>query len=242
MKKIIGVYKITNMINNLCYIGISKDIYNRWKGHKHYYLKHKEDKNHHNKLYNAMKLYGIDNFKFEIIEILETLDIKLLKDKEKYWINYYDSYNNGYNLTIGGDIGGFDRNGENHPNHKLTIEDVIDIRTRYNNHERRKEVYELYKNKIKEKGFINVWQGCTWKDIMPEVYTKENKEFHKHNCANIEESNGRVKLTKQEVYDIRLRRKNGEKFSEVYKDYSNKIKKRYFKNIWHYVNWKNVIV
>ena len=35
---------------------------------------------------------------------------------------------------------------ESHPSHKLTKQDVIDIRTRYNNQERKNEVYEDYKN------------------------------------------------------------------------------------------------
>ena len=240
--EIIGVYKITNKINNLCYIGISKNINKRWKDHKKYYLKHVETKNNHNKLYNAMKLYGINNFSFEIIESFETLDLQKLKDREIYWISYYDSYNNGYNLTIGGDIGGFDRNGEKHPNSKLSLEDVIDIRTRYNNKERRKEVYELYKHKISESGFVKIWQGGTWKDIMYDVYTEENKKFHKHNCSNKGIQNGRSKLSENDIVNIRLRRKKGENFSKVYEDYSNIISKRYFKNLWHNVNWKDIIV
>lgn len=175
MKEIIGVYKITNIINNLCYIGISKDIYNRWKYHKQYYIK----KN--NKLYNAIKIYGINNFKFEIIETFQELNIELLQNREIYWIDYYNSYNNGYNSTIGGSIKLFNMNGENNPNHKLNLNDVIDIRKRYNNHERKKYVYELYKNKIKFRGFEKVWQGLTWKNIMPEVYNSKNKKFHKYN-------------------------------------------------------------
>lgn len=55
--------------------------------------------------YNAIKKYGFNNFKVEIIE--ECNDI-LLNEKEKYWIAYYDSTNRekGYNIQEGG---------ENHP-------------------------------------------------------------------------------------------------------------------------------
>lgn len=47
-----------------------------------------------------MSEYGLENFKVELIEIVPYQ----LKDKvEQYYIQYYDSYNNGYNVTIGGD-------------------------------------------------------------------------------------------------------------------------------------------
>lgn len=73
---------------------------------------------------------------------------------------------------------------ESHPSHKLTKQDVINIRIRYNNQERKNEVYEDYKNLIGESGFHKIWNGDTWKNIMPEVYTIANKNFHKHNTSN----------------------------------------------------------
>ena len=77
---------------------------------------------------------------------------------------------------------------------------------------------------------------------MPEVYTEENKEFHKHNTANSGSQNGRSKLTEQEVFNIRTRRKNGEKLSDVYADYSDRMTYKSFSNVWTYQNWKNIIV
>ena len=47
-----------------------------------------------------MRKYGIDIFS---IDIIEEVPIEQLSDKEQYWIQYYNSYNNGYNATIGGD-------------------------------------------------------------------------------------------------------------------------------------------
>ena len=131
---------------------------------------------------------------------------------------------------------------ESHPNHKLTKQDIIDIRTRYNNQERKNEVYEDYKNLIGESGFHKIWNGDTWKNIMPEVYSIENKNVHKHNTSNQGSKNGRSKMTEQDVYQIRLRRKNGENIREVYKDYSNKLTYGSFTNIWSYQNWKNIVV
>lgn len=90
----IGIYKITNKINNHCYIGQSKNIEERWKHHRNFPLK-----NSKYPLYLAFVKYGIDNFSFEV---LEECSIDELDDKEIKYINQYDSYNNGYNQTKGG--------------------------------------------------------------------------------------------------------------------------------------------
>lgn len=50
---------------------------------------------------NAIRKYGIKNINFDIIDYAN--DIKELKELEKYWIEKLDTYNNGYNLTLGGD-------------------------------------------------------------------------------------------------------------------------------------------
>ena len=58
------------------------------------------------KLYNAIKKYGIENFRYDIIiQIVESDKFKLrekLNELEIYYIEKYDSYNNGYNMTLGG--------------------------------------------------------------------------------------------------------------------------------------------
>lgn len=51
------------------------------------------------KIYKAMREFGVENFKFETIEICEN---DQLDEKEKYYIQLYDSKNNGYNEAIGG--------------------------------------------------------------------------------------------------------------------------------------------
>ena len=90
----IGIYKITNKINNHCYIGQSINIEQRWQGHRSDWKK-----GVCYPLYLAFTKYGIENFSFEIIE---ECSLELLNEKEVYWIEYFDSFYNGYNQTLGG--------------------------------------------------------------------------------------------------------------------------------------------
>lgn len=93
----IGIYKITNKINNKKYIGQSINIEARWKEHLANIHSDKQ-----NLIYKAMRKYGVENFIFEVIEICNEDD---LDKKEIFWIKHYDSYNNGYNMTLGGQEG-----------------------------------------------------------------------------------------------------------------------------------------
>ena len=69
-------------------------------------------------------------------------------------------------------------------NHILNEEDIINIRTRYNNKEPRWQVYQDYKHLISLDTFVHIWKGKTWSWCMPEVFTKENIEWHKNHFGN----------------------------------------------------------
>ena len=85
------IYKITNLIDNKVYIGLTtRTVEARWKEHCRHGSQQIDD---------AIQLYGIENFQ---IETLEECDESILDDREKYWIDYYDSFKNGYNNTYGG--------------------------------------------------------------------------------------------------------------------------------------------
>lgn len=90
------VYKITNLVNNKVYIGITTtSIEKRWKEHK------KEINNRKHSLYCAFKKYGRENFSIEKIDTATS--INELQQKEIEYINFFNSYKNGYNMTHGGD-------------------------------------------------------------------------------------------------------------------------------------------
>lgn len=114
-----GIYQIKNIINNKSYIGQSTDINKRIAKHKTSLRQNKHDNLY---LQNAYNKYGEDNFVFNI---LCKCDFNELDDKEIFYIKQYDSYNNGYNLTQGGDYNpNFNKYGKDNPSTKYTLWDT----------------------------------------------------------------------------------------------------------------------
>lgn len=92
------IYKIWNDINNKVYIGkTSRNLEIRFS--EHLWASQREYKNR--PLYDAMNKYGQEHFFIE--KVAECKTNEELSELEIKWIAYYDSYNNGYNATIGGD-------------------------------------------------------------------------------------------------------------------------------------------
>lgn len=90
------IYKITNKINGKAYIGKTEfSVERRWKEHL---SESKKPRCSKRPLYRAINKYGSDNFTVEILE--ETKDAE---NREKYWIELYQTYSKGYNATKGGD-------------------------------------------------------------------------------------------------------------------------------------------
>ena len=88
-----GIYKITNTINNMCYVGQAANLADRWKQH----IKRGvgAETPTRNKLYPAMQEYGVENFTFEVIE---ECDRSLLDKQEDYWQDYFKAKEFGYSI------------------------------------------------------------------------------------------------------------------------------------------------
>ena len=90
-----GIYKITNKLNNKCYIRQSANIEMRWIAHIQYIQKIDGEDNY---FYQQVRKYGIINFTFEIIE---ECSIDQLNEREKYWFKQYNCLKpNGYNSQV----------------------------------------------------------------------------------------------------------------------------------------------
>lgn len=201
----IGIYKITKKSNGKSYIGQSVDIERRFKEHKY-----KKDI----PIEIAIQKYGEDAFTYEIVEECELSE---LDKKESYWIDYYDSYNKGYNCNEGGGV----FSGENNGRACLTEEEVTYIRECYNNHLRRKDVYEQFQDKITFNSFARIWDGSTWTHIKPEVYTQENKDYYSRHATDGEKSESAA-FTNEEVSNLRKRYVN-ETARQIYPNVKERI-------------------
>ena len=95
-ENICGIYKITNIKNQMCYIGQAKDMRKRLNEHLKKGLG--IDTPQGNKLYQAMLEDGIDSFTFEL---LEECSEEELNSKERYYIELYNSIDYGYNSQSG---------------------------------------------------------------------------------------------------------------------------------------------
>jgi group I intron endonuclease len=94
-----SIYIIKNKINDKVYIGqTTMTVHERFMSHKKSsVLKQRSTY----KLYNAMNKYGVDNFYVETLE--ENVPLEKLDELEIKYISQYNSYNDGYNSTPGGD-------------------------------------------------------------------------------------------------------------------------------------------
>jgi len=97
-KNKVGIYKITNELSGLSYIGQASNIALRIYQHLHSSISETAS-DYDYPLHRAFRKYGSDNFSFEI---LEECDKATLNDREMYWIAFYDTFKNGYNQTAGG--------------------------------------------------------------------------------------------------------------------------------------------
>ena len=88
-----GIYKITNVNNQMCYVGQAVNIAERWRQHIKRGMGAETPTK--NKLYPAMLQEGVQNFTFEIIE---ECDRTLLNDREDYWQDYFKAKEFGYSI------------------------------------------------------------------------------------------------------------------------------------------------
>lgn len=109
------IYKYTNLINGMVYIGQTKQTLEQRD------YKHQTQLEDNTYFHRALKKYGRKNFSLELIE--DNIPFNELDKKEKYYIDYFDSFyttGKGYNLTGGGQWGSGTQ--------KLTIKQVNEIK------------------------------------------------------------------------------------------------------------------
>lgn len=212
VKKVRGIYKVTNKINGKVYIGQSVDIGRRWRQH----MTAEDDIYFH----KAIQKYGVENFEWEVIEKCKKSE---LDERESYWIEYYDSFNKGYNCTRGGGgcsgeansnwKGGISLDPEYSKKHyeankekisekakeyyKENKEKINERMKEYNKQhykddkERKKEYYEANKDKIKEK-------AKEYREVNKEKEKERHRQYYE---ANKEKAKEYYEANKEKVLE-----------------------------------------
>lgn len=94
------IYKHTSNESKKSYVGMTKyTMEKRWQGHLD-----KVNEGSQTHFHNAIRLYGKDNWTHEVI-VSDINDAEEAQALEVYYIKKYDTFENGYNLTIGGEGG-----------------------------------------------------------------------------------------------------------------------------------------
>ena len=104
--RIFTIYRCVNLLNGKCYIGFASNWPKRQRDHKRSHLDPKKS----TKFYHALSKYGWNNFQWDIIYQSKELcqnpkQSHTLNVMEPFFIKEYDSIENGYNTTLGGDCG-----------------------------------------------------------------------------------------------------------------------------------------
>lgn len=136
------IYKITNLINNKIYVGQTRfEVKERFK--EHLWAAKRGIKY---PLYSAIRKYGENNFKIEIIEEIED---SLLNEREKFWIEKLNTFiknQHGYNATYGGEGNSIIDKNEIYKlwDEKLSIQEIANM----TNHDRSsiRKILQNYEN------------------------------------------------------------------------------------------------
>lgn len=123
---------------------------------------------------------------------------------------------------------------------KLSYEEVVELRKKYAQNIPWKIAYEDYKDLYpNEMSFWNIYVGNRYKLVMPEVFTKENKHFQS-SISRSGEQNGRAKLTKEDVLNIRKWFESKEKTRKEIQQLFPQVTSSSINNIINYKTWKNI--
>ena len=209
------IYRILNKITKKCYIGETKckDVSRRWNQHKQTIEINKGCP----ALRDAVKKYGIDNFEFSVLIICFD------DDRFKHEIEYIKKYNsvapNGYNLTNGGEGGGFQ--GKTH-----TEEVKNDIKNKLkqkfiDNPDLKKQMSERNKivmsnPEVRDKIKNGILNSEKWKKVVEnmrsgnhknskhseEIKTKISESLKKYHASNVKNDVNNKLGTKIKQYDM----------------------------------------
>lgn len=222
----IGIYAIENNVNHMFYVGQSKNIQKRMKEHGY---------NKGSRLLAlAMQEYGKENFSYHV---LEECTVDKLDALEMHYIKKLNCmYPNGYNITSGGTNHGAYGSFNGHT--CLTESDVYAIREDYKNHVNVNDAYAKFSDRMTINGFKSIWNGYSWKRVHMDVYTKENRKWHRLNYDHV--TNHPRTVCDEDVEKIRDIKNEGKLGKKEAKDMFPYMNINTFNDIWYYHTFKHI--
>lgn len=193
-----SIYKITNQINNKSYIGFTKqkNPYTRINSHFH----NKSDPSKIKNIHKAISKYGKESFTKQVL--YQSKDKTHTLEMETHFISMYDSRNNGYNMTDGGDSGGYTHTNktkeflsEVHKNKKLSQKHIDSIIAAQTGIPKSKDHIKNISKAHKGKSLSNEHRNSISKTLEIYHYTITFKSGNSICCSNLN------KFCKENNYD-----------------------------------------
>ena len=215
------IYQFTNLVNNKKYIGQSINNDNsRFYNHISSY-KNENSKEYNSLLHRALRKYGLDNFKYEILAN-DINDLELLNFLEEYYIKEKNTIvPNGYNIEPGGKNSLKPKKTLEQKTKltwtkaKLSEEEIKELRQAYYNNESPSQIYkDKYSDRLEYSSFLNIWSGRRYGNILPELLNKgrhtkltqeiadEIRKIYKEQKISYEKLSKQFNISKSTVSDI----------------------------------------
>lgn len=215
------VYKITNNINGKIYIGKTINMHKR---HLKYLSCVRNGSSQ--PIVKAMIKYGVENFTFEVVSTFMNEDE--LNKGEIYYINKFNSINEGYNISLGGDGGDTMSNHKNkdiiYKKRSAKISGNNSYQYRHDLDEHIKEIIELNSNGLSANDLAEKF-NCSEKAIKSRIPNYNKISSSNHNKGD-ESYQYRHDLD-ENIEDIKESIKSGMKIVDVCKKYNCSTKSLY---------------
>jgi group I intron endonuclease len=201
-----GIYKITNLINNKCYIGSSVNCKDRIRRHESDLIR---NKHHSQRLQNSFNKHGINNFSFEIIEEIEVKGMlrffidKLLIAREQYYIDSNLSFLPCYGYNI-------KRYAEHKKNKKMTEEEKQWLRQL----QKGKPLSKYHYQRMMEGMKTRKTHIPTGAEIEKLIVRNKNLEWTKE--RRLQKSKNSSKLTDEQIINIRTSKLSNSEICNLY--------------------------
>lgn len=153
------IYMLTNTITGEKYIGQTKHLQKRLNGHKSD-SQNPSSHSYHYPLYESIRKYGWNKFTVEILEEIPEENPAFVDSREIYFIEKYDTYKHGFNITAGGNRKNKMSFEEKVSLSKIfTVEEVLDIQNLLIQGVKPKTILEKYSSRLTSSFLYNINSG-----------------------------------------------------------------------------------